>query len=230
MTLEDFKKFMKTEEGKDAIQAIVDEQVDGLKKKRDELLGDKKTLKDQMKAMQDQIDAINADKEKVEQEAAAKSGDINKVREQLEAKHKKDLEKIIAERDTYKNQLQSEIVDKGLTQALIKAKVKPDVMEAVVDHIKTKFKGEIVEKDGKPLAQFDGKTVEEFVAGWTQTDIGKNFVAADNNTGGGSNGANGNGKANTGMTTKKTMPRADFESLPPGDKLKISQEGVTLVD
>lgn len=232
MTLEEFKKFIKTDEGKEAIAAIVDEQVDGLKKKNAELLGDKKTLKEDFKKLQSQIDEINEAKDKAEREAATKSGDVNKITEALEAKHKKELDKITGERDTLKSQLNTHVIGEGLTQALVKAKVSPALMDAARALIEKQFKGEVVDDNGKPIAKFDGKAVDEFVTGWTQTDTGKNFVSASSNSGGGSNGANGNGQANTATqpTNKKQMSRADFDALPPGDKIKTSQEGVTLVD
>lgn len=228
------------EDGKttDEINAIINEHVDGevkgLKEKNTELLGSVKKLKDENKTFNDRLEKLEEEKEAIEAEKNNKSGDVKKITEDLEKKHKKEVDKLnsqLAEKDgviTAKDKLLStHIVGEGLTAALVKAKVKPEFMAAAKAVIQAEHAGEVVDENGKPVAKFNGKAVEEFVTGWAQTDAGKHFVAADSNSGGGSNGANGSGKASTN-TGGKTMTHEEFSAKTPAEKSKLSLEGVIL--
>lgn len=224
----------KIDEANALINEHVESEVKGLKDKNTELLGSLKKLKEENKTFNDRLEKLEEEKEAIEAEKNNKSGDIKKITEDLEKKHKKEIEKLtgqISEKDgllTAKDKLlNTHIVGEGLTAALVKAKVKPEFMAAAKAVIQAEHAGEVVDENGKPVAKFNGKAVEEFVTGWAQTDAGKHFVAADSNSGGGSNGTNGSGKAST---TKKTMPKSEFDALPYGEKSKVSLEGVTLVE
>jgi len=219
LTEEQIKEALKSSAFKDAVKAAVDAEVEGLKNKRDELLGTVKELKGDLKKIQDE-------KDEAERKAADKSGDVAAIREQLEKAHKKEVEKLTADITKMSSQLQTHIVSGGLKDALVKAKVAPAMIEAAEALILKNYKGEVGDNDGKPFAKFDGKTVDEFVTGWTQTESGKHFVVADTNNGGGSNGANGNGKAATG----KTITRSAFDVLSPADKAKTMKDGVQIAD
>lgn len=203
-------------------------EVEGLKTKNSELLG---KLKDQSKVNTDltaRLEALETEKNGKDEEVLKKAGEFDKLREQIEKRHKDEIAKLSGERDKLNGQLKTHVIGEGLTAALVKAKVAPHMMDAVKALILSNYQGEIAEKDGKPFASFDGKAVDEFVTGWAQSDAGKHFIAADSNSGGGSNGANGNGKAGTGG--QKTMTKAAFSQLSPADKMKVSKEGVTLTE
>jgi hypothetical protein len=221
LTKEQIEEALKSDEVKAAIKTAVDGEVEGLKKKNGELLGDMKDLKKKFETLEEE-------KAEAEEKAASKSGNVDEVKKQLEAKHTKEIEKLTGTITKLSGQLETHVIGEGLTQALVKAKVQPALMDAAKALIKTNFKGEVGDNDGKPFAKFDGKAVEDFVTGWAQTESGKHFVAADNNQGGGSNGANGSGKA--GNDGKKTMTRKDFDALSPADKMKTSKDGVSLTD
>lgn len=224
----------KIEEANTLINEHVESEVAGLKNKNSELLGD---LKKQKKATEDltaRMEKLEEEKEAIENEKANKSGDIEKITKQLEAKHAKEVAKLtdqLKEKDaevaTKNKLLNTHVIGEGLTAALVKAKVKPEFMAAAKAVIQAEIQAEVVDEDGKPVAKFGGKAVDEFVTGWAQTDAGKHFVAADSNSGGGSNGANGSGKAST---TGKTMKKSEFDALPYVEKSKVSVEGVTLVE
>lgn len=228
MTLEEFKKFLKTDEGKEIVNAMIEDSTKGLKEKNDELLEKLKNTKNEKSDLQKRLEELEKEKEDAEEAAASKSGDIEKVKEQVAAKAQKEIDKLAAEKEKLAAQLNSHVIGEGLTAALVKAKVSPALMDAAKALITSKFKGEVGDNDGKPFAKFDGKAVDEFVNGWAQSDAGKAFVLANSNSGGGSNGANGNGKAST--DNKKTMSRSEFDALPIFEKSKVSIEGVTLTD
>lgn len=222
VTPEQVKEFLQSAEAKAAIEAAVDEAVKSLKSKNQELLG-------KIHEMKDKVKTLEAEKDEAETKAAEKSGDVNKVREQIENKFKKEIETRDSTIAKLSGQLETHVIGEGLTQALVKAKVSPALMDAAKALIKLNYKGEVGDNDGKPFAKFDGKAVDEFVTAWAQSDAGKHFVSADNNSGGGSNGANGNGKANAANSTKRTMTRAEFDAIPLAEQPKIARE-VNLVD
>jgi len=225
------------EEGKTTeVDAIIAEHVEsevaGLKTKNTELLGSLKKQKEATEALNGRLEKLEEEKEAIEAEKANKSGDIEKITKKLEEKYTKEIGKLseqIKEKDTELSTksklLNTHVIGEGLTAALVKAKVKPEFMAAAKAVIQAEQQGEVVDENGKPIAKFDGKAVDEFVTGWAQTDAGKHFVSADSNSGGGSHGANGSGKASTNV---KTMKHSEFSSKSPSEKMALSKEGVKL--
>lgn len=228
ITKEELLEALKTDDGKAVLGELIEKEVSGLKKKRDELLADLRKEKDDKKEINDRLEALEKEKEKIEEEKLAKSGDLEKIKKTLEEKHAKevkDLTETIAKKEGL---LKTHVIGEGLTAALVKAKVSPNLMKAAKALITSEFQGEIGDNDGKPFAKFDGKAVDEFVTEWAQTDAGKHFVTADGNSGGGSNGANGSGKAGNGG--KKTMTRSDFDALDPISQAKEGKAGTVIID
>lgn len=224
----------KIDEANTLINDHVETEVKGLKEKNAELLGIQKKLKTTTDELTTRLEKLEEEKDAIENEKNTKSGDIEKITKKLEEKHAKEVGKL-TEQLTAKDAelagktklLNTHVVGEGLTAALVKAKVKPEFMAAAKAVIQAETQAEVVDENGKPIAKFNGKAVEEFVTGWAQTDAGKHFVAADANSGGGSNGANGSGKAKTTTKTKE-MTREAFNELPPAERSKLSIEGVTL--
>lgn len=222
------KEILESAEGKAAVQAIVDEAVAGLKAKNTELLGDMKKIKDAKTEAEKRLEELAAEKNSRLEDDLKKSGEFDKLKEQIEARHKKEVDGLNETVAKLKGQLDTHVIGEGLTAALVKAKVAPQLMDAAKALIKAQFKGEIGENDGTPFAKFDGKAVDDFVTGWSQSDAGKHFVQADSNTGGGSNGANANAKG--GNAGQKTMSKTEFDKLDASGKKKVSLEGVKLID
>lgn len=187
-----------TAEGKAELQKLIEKETEGLKTKNAELLGEVKKTKDSFKSIQDQLDEIKAAKEEAEAAAAEKSGDVEKIKTSLAQKHQKELDAIKAQLEQSKAMLNQTLIDKGLSDALVKANVAPHHMPAVTALIKATAKAEIIDQDGNAVAMFDGKPINEFVQAWSQGDMGKHYIAAPNNGGGGASGSNGNGGAGTG--------------------------------
>lgn len=191
----DIKEVLESEEGKAAISKLIEQATEGLKSKNEELLGDKKKLKSELSSIQEQINAIKEEKEAAETAAAEKSGDVEKIKATLEAKHKKELEALAAQVNDGKSKLHGLLVENGLTDALTKAGVAPQYLDAVKSLVTTKHKAEIVDNEGVVSATLDGQPLSEFVTQWAQGEQGKHFIAAPANGGGGTGGANGGGKA-----------------------------------
>jgi len=93
------------------------------------------------------------------------------------------LSKAVSESET---KLSSILVDGGLTEAMAKVGVRPELMGAA----KALLKSNAIVKDGAAL--LGDKPLAEAVAAWATGDEGKHFVAAPVNTGGGANGGNAN--------------------------------------
>lgn len=210
----DFKK-----EYDAAVQTAIDAEVKGLKDKNKELLGKKKDAETERDELQAKLDEAIA-------EGGKGQADIEKVTKQLTDKHTRELKKAQDAAEASSSKLNKILIDKGLGEALTKAGVAPQYLDAVKALIKTSHKAEVGEVDGDAVASIDGKPVAEFVKSWSQGDQGKHYIAAPTNNGGGATGSDGKAKGGTG----KTMKRSDFDALPPSDKAKTAKEGITLTD
>lgn len=226
LTKEQIDEALQSDAAKQAIQASVEKQLEALKNKNDELLGKLRGEKDKRSDLEKRLDAIEADKIKAQETAAAKTGDIEKLRETLEGKYSKQLEALTAEKERLNKQLNSHVLGEGLTQSLVKSKVSPHLMDAAKALINTSHKAEVIEVDGKIQARIDGVPVSDFVTSWSQSDTGKHFVVADGNSGGGSNGANGRGDAAAG----KTVKRDAFEQMTASQRAETFKSGATIID
>lgn len=199
-----------TEDGKAELQKLIDAATDGLKAKNTELLGDQRKLKNEMQGIKDQLKEIEDAKAAAEAEAATKGGDIEKIKQQLIDKHKREMEAEKAKTADWEGRYNREIVDRSLGDALAKAGVVADSLEDARIILKAKHKVEV----GADGPMVDGKPITDFVSEWSQGDGAKRFIAAPANSGGGANGSNGGGKA----------VNADLSKLSPVERLTAARE------
>jgi hypothetical protein len=166
------------QETKDAIKAAIEEAVTGLQAKNSELLGKlKKAQKDSAIDPADHA-ALQAELE----ETQAKLAELGKA-----------MKLVTEEADKIKKAYETEaqfshrlLVENGLSDAIIKAGVKPEFSKAV----KAMLAGQVkLESDGENrVAKIGDKTLDVFVAEWVKTDEGKHFALAAANQGGGAAG------------------------------------------
>lgn len=153
-------------------------ELDAVLTKRDELLREVKTLKAKAKGAEidpEEFAKLQSDNEEL-RAALDKTSKASKA--ELER-----LTKTLSERE---GKLHEILVEGGITEALVKANVAPELMKAA----KALLKGGAAVKDG---AAFMGdKPLADAVTEWAASDEGKHFIRAPANTGGGSNG-NGSG-------------------------------------
>ena len=194
---------------KAAADAAVSEATAGLIAKNQELLGKVKKLQKDAAIDPAEYQALSEAKDTAE----AKLAEALKTVKQATTQAEKDRKALEAETG-YVSKL---LIDNGLTDALLKAGVKPEMSKAV----KAMLAGQVslkVEGD-KRLAVVGDKALGDFVTEWAQSDEGKHFVAAPANQGGGANGgAQGAGKT-------KVMARAAYEQLPPDQKMAFIKDG-----
>ena len=211
-------------ETKEALEAAIAEATTGLKAKNEELLGKLKKEKDGRLDLQKQIDELADARQQAEEAAATKDGDIEKLRSQLEARFEKDREKFRSDLEAEKGINRTLLVDNGLTNALTGAGVKKEFVPAVKSLIQSANEIDLVDADGQRSAQINGQGIKDFVALWAQSDQGKHFVAAPENSGGGANGS-GNG-----TPQGKTMKREAFNQLHPREQSRVKLDGVQVID
>lgn len=201
---------------KAALAAAVEEATAPLLAKNRELLGEVKTLK--VKAKGAEIDpGEHAELQQQVQDLTEKLGKAEKA-------SKSEIEKLTKSLNEKDGALNKHLVDAGLTAALVKAGVQAPMMDAVKALLqgKTSIKAE----NGVYEALIDGKPLAEAVTTWAQSDQGKHFVTAPQNSGGGSQGGGGKGAA-------KTMTRAEFDQKTAAADPSLAgffKEGGTLVE
>lgn len=194
----DIKEILASDEGKAAIALAVEEATKGLKSKNEELLGKLNANKEKLAEKEAKEQELEAARAQAEEEAAMKSGDANKIKETYEAKLAALTEQYKTEKADLLGKLDTVVIDNGLTDALTQHNIAPQHIKAVKALIKSENNLEIGEFEGKASAVVDGKPLTQFIAEWSQGEIGKHYVAAPDNGGGGANGANGGGQASGG--------------------------------
>jgi len=185
---------------KEATDAAVAEQTAGLVAKNQELLGKlKKATKDA------QIDPA---------EHQAVTEELEETRTKL-TEAQKLVKTATTEAEKAKKALEGEnsfvsklLIDNGLTEAILKAGVKPELTKAV----KAMLAGQAqIKIDGENRTAVIGdKSLSDFVTEWSKSDEGKHFVAAPNNQGG---GAHGGGQASAEGLEKITSPEARLAAI-----------------
>lgn len=167
------------------IQSQLDELAatnEALQKKNRELLGELKAAKAKAKGVE--IDP---------EEYAGLQSEIETLRDHLaktEKMSKGEIEKFqkaLAEKD---GAIQNYLIDNGLADAMLKANVRTEMMPAVKAMLRQQTS---IKADGSEyLALMGEKPLAEAVIEWAQSEAGKPFVVAPDNSGGGAAGGAGN--------------------------------------
>lgn len=183
-------------EVKEAIKAAVEEATTGLIKKRDELLGEVKKLRknseidpEDYQRLKDENDELHGKVTEAQKAAKKAIDEAAKATKQAEAES---------------GAVSKLLVDNGLTESLTKAGVKPEYMKAAKSMLASQVN--VVAEGDQRIAKVGDKALSDFVTTWAASDEGKHFVAAQNNSGGGSQGG---GKVNANV---KTMSRSEFDA------------------
>ena len=162
------------------MDAAIDDATAPLVKKRDELLKEVKTARKNLEnvgdveKLQDRIEALETE------------------RDTLTKQHKESVKTL----ETVTKQLESEsgfttrlLLDNGLTDALVSAGVKKEMLAAVKAMLSTQAK--VVTDGDARKAVIGDKGLSEFVTNWAASDEGKHFIQAPANGGGGADGGKG---------------------------------------
>ncbi len=175
-----------SEETKDT---TVDETA-GLKAKVKELHGIIKNLQSEKESEQ-------AAREEAEAEAAAKAGDVNKLREQLEAKHKKEIDTLKSQNEQLSNDLRTIRVDNEISQIIAKS----GVIAAHVPAVEALLLRKVEYAEGQ--ASIEGKSISDWATSYFAKD-GAIYRPAPNNSGGDAMGNDGS-KGSTHNFTRENI-------------------------
>ena len=186
---------------------------EALAAKNKELLTEVKTFKAKAKGVE--IDPAEFEAIKTELEEAR--GQLAKV----EKLSKTELDKLSNDIKKKDAALQKHLLDGGLTDALAKAGVKAEYMDATKALLREKA-GIKVDGDNY-LAVFGDKPLLDGVKEWATSDAGKHFIAAPANSGGGANGGNGG-------TGGRKITRAEFDGKGPIERAQYVSSGGTVID
>lgn len=193
--------------------------LDGLKSKVDELIGENKKLKQQVRAAAEiKPEDLTAAEERADK-AEARIKELEKAAKDATTA----VEKAAKALETEQSFTQKLLIQDGLKSALIANGVKD---EDYLDMAIAKFAPSATVKiDGETRTALLGdKPLADAIKEWAGSDAGKKVVQAAANSGGGAPG--GGGKTEGG----KTMTRAEFDALPHADRSKFSLEGGKVVD
>ena len=195
--------------GIDGIEGLTPEQLEqinklasGLSSKNGDVIGDNKLLKAQVEQLEnDKLEAKRKAAEdannheevaRLDKEAAAKALNDAQISAKENAEHA----------TVYKSQLEVLLIDGGLSSALDGVKINPALKIGAVALLRSQ--AQVI--DGK--AMVGDKSLSDVVKEWADSDVGKAYCLAENNSGGGGrgDGGGGGGKTFAEMTlTEKTV-------------------------
>lgn len=199
-------------------EAEVAELISGLKTKNDELLG-------KVKAKSEAAKAEEAERRRIEQEAAKKAGQVEELEKSLRSQFDAERNQLTAKQQA----LQARIT--GAEKKAILSSMVADFIDAEsVDLIGHMVSVEL-DDDGNTVTKFtgaDGQLLTTDAAEFRKIMRNNKAIArllkADDTNGGGSQG----GKAGAGGNV--TMKRSDFESLNPTAKRQFVAKGGSVTD
>ena len=162
------------------LKALVDElksEKEALSNKNKELLSEVKKERSKSREIDaDKFYALQDELENVKSENSKLSGELK-----LKAK---DSEKLLAQLSEKEGALTKLVIDDGLNNALINAKVKPELLPAV----KALLRGQAQLVGDK--AMVGDKPLADFMTEWASTE-GKAYIEAPQNSGSGASGGQG---------------------------------------
>lgn len=186
------------------VQALIDEAVErateALSTKNRELLGELKAAK--AKAKGADIDPA---------EHAALQSKVEELTAQLDKSGKtsqKEIEKLAKSLTEKESALTGLLIDGGLTDALVKAGVRPELMNAAKAMLKGK--ASIKADAGNYSALMGDKPLSDAVKDWATGDEGKHFITAPASTGGGAPGGGTKAPAGTKRSAMSYEQRAAY--------------------
>ncbi|RTL05716.1 hypothetical protein EKK58_07435 [Candidatus Dependentiae bacterium] len=203
MTKEQVLEFLKSEDGKAVLEELTEEAVSGLKTKNAELLTKNKKLKEDKEAAEAKNTELEDELETAKNSKSKEN--VTDIEKRIEKKFEKQLKDATDKNDAYSKQINTLVVENGLTEALAKNNIAKQHIPAVKALIKSNAKIEISSDGDETSATIEGKAINDYVKEWSLGDTGKHYVAAPDNAGGGSKGSNSN--ANGGTDTSKLSPK-----------------------
>ncbi len=176
--------------------------LDRVRKEKSDVLKERDELKDKYGSLPEDfnLEEYNALKDKG-------AGDVDeRLKEQKDRLTKQfdtEKEKLIGERDKWKNGFEKEALEKTLSDSIAELNIAKPFIPAV----KAMFKGRInIAHEGEELVStIDSMPVKDAMKAWADSEDGKHYVSADKNSGGGALGG-GKGIKDTKNPFNKDAP------------------------
>lgn len=198
------------------IDAAIEKAVGPLKSKLDEVMDEAKEAKRKLRSASEiKPEDLTAAEERADKAEAALKAAEGQVKT------------LTTERDKAAKALEAEqgftsklLIQDGLKSALLANGVKD---EDYIDALATKFAtGATIVSDGDARKGMIGdKPVADYIKEWAGSDVGKKFVSAPINSGGGAPGGSGGGRS-------KSISEADFAALPAKERAARMADGYTV--
>lgn len=194
------------------VEGLVSEATSRLKLKNEELIGELR------KAREGKVDPALV--ERLERQ-------LEKVQTDLEAatKAKNTAENNLKKANETVETVTKKANDLTASTALTKAMAEHKIADPFHDAVVAMFGAKAVVKteNGVESVLIGDKTVSDALKDFAASDVGKHYVAAPANGGGGSNGGGANGAA-------KSLTRVAFDALDVGARMAFVKDGGTLTD
>lgn len=191
----------------------------------DELLANVASLQESTKGLKADLAKAKAKAKGADidpEEHAALQSKVEELQAALsktEGNSKKEIEKLTNSLKEKDGALNKYLVEAGLTDALVKAGVKPEFLEAGKALLKSQT---TINSEYQPL--IGDKPLAEAVKEWAAGEAGRHFVAAPANNGGGAQGGSGSGSGN------KQVSRQQFDSFSPAQRMEFAKAGGQVVE
>jgi hypothetical protein len=212
----DDKTFTKEEVDKAIAEAVgkVQESIDKLEKKNEELIGENRKLKRGAEIKPEDLQAAEERADKAEARAKELEGSVKTLT--------KERDTAVKSLETEQGAARTYALEAELNGAIAEGNVLPAYVPALKALLAREAKADLV--DGKYAVLIGEKPARDYVKAFLEGEEGKAFKAAPVNSGGGAGGSNDN------KGSVKTMTRTEFDALPPGDKVAFGKDGGKVVD
>lgn len=143
---------------------------------------------------------------------------LKEQRERITAQFEKEKAQLASALEEKESLIKTHILDSSIQRAINEANVAKQFAPAVEAMFKNKatIEGSNVFLEEMPVG--------DFFKEWANSDEGKHFIAASQNTGGGSNGAR------SGEGAAKTIKRAEFDALSQNERRDLALSGAKVID
>ena len=202
------------------LEELTQEQLDAIVSKNESLEASVQGLKSDLVKLKAKAKGADIDPE----DYANLQAQVETLSSKLENEQKlskKEIEKLTGLLKEKDGALTTYLLEAGLTDALAKQKVKPELMDAAKALLRQN--ANIKADNGNYQAVIGDKALNDYISEWVSSDSGKHFVMPDANSGGGANG----GKSSP---NSKVISRAEFEAKTHVERANLAREGFKVTD
>ena len=235
MDINDFQEFLKDEGNKkvfaDAAKTLgfeSQDEVQGLKAKNYELLGNNKKLKEQMSDIQKKLDSIDIDSYNDYVNKISQSG---KPDDEI-AKLKRDLQTAIKQNEEYKSkhsaletELNSSTINSTLSSVFDEIGIDPKHKALLLEAYRGKAKTETTDS-GRTVVIDTGDSLglpaNEYFKKFAESENGKLYLKQPENTG-------ANSSRFTGTANTQKITQTDFNNLQPKEQSEFMKKGGSII-